>query len=86
MRVAYLVPGRGRRGGRGAMECNAGDKEREACKHQTHYALVGAQSNPWLPKEVEDLLWRFSYMLGFGQVAYPSNSNPLFFFFFFLLN
>ena len=85
MRVAYLVPGRGRRGGRGAMECNAGDKEREACKHQTHYALVGAQSNPWLPKEVEDL-WRFPTCLDLDKWHTPSNSNPPFFLFLFLLN
>ena len=56
---------------------NGGDKEREAYKQQTHYALVGPiPSHPWLPKEVEDL-WRFSTCLDLDKWHIPP-TQPLF--------
>ena len=58
------------------MECNGGDKEREACKQQTTTLWLGP-SNPWLPKEVEDL-WRSSTYLDLDKWHTPP-TQPFFF-------
>jgi hypothetical protein len=81
VRLAYLVPGRGRQGEAGEERWNATlgiRRGKHTCKHQTHYALVGPIQS--MASKRGGRFMEVLYMLGFGQVAYPSNSTLFFLF------